>query len=292
MATCNCYVQGGRFEITNIGQVVTAINEQTNSLKTTEGIAPIRFCNWAAPEWGDSGDSFEKDLYNLALVAVATLNTLAQIEIADKQYSLAKDYLNLSKDRRNRFRDAYGPFEQQMLQETFAVPIFVANYSQAQTDGASNAREAFTEANERLTEFAKQYNLCFSESLINDLQNCGGIASDDGVNFNYRDEENYAILKNDQRWNRRLNLLNLGRDLHAQSASYAQAANQTLAGLSNLANEGTQGAIGLLGYLYERRETQYPSTFSGATGLSGNSGYGLLGSLWSGAQLGPSASTI
>lgn len=292
MASCACYVQGGQFEITNIDEVSNAIDAQTDSIASVGGIAPLRFCHWAAPEWGDQGESWEKDLYQLALVAVATLNTLAQIKIAEKQFSLAKDYAKLAEDRLDRFRDRYAHLERAKMYEVGSEPIAEPDYTRARYAAESYTRAAFSSGNNTLATMRGRYRICMGNSLANDLAVAQAISMDDGANFNYRDEEHYAIISNDRRFNKRSSVLNLGRDNHAQSATYAQLASNTYAGLSNLANQGAQGAASLLGYLNERRETQYADAFSGTTSLTGSAGYQIFPGLFSGASLGPNSGTL
>lgn len=284
----SCYVNGGTFEITK-SDIAEAIADQTASIAEVGGIAPIRFCHWAAPEWGDAGETWEKNLYNAALIAVATINTIAQLNIANKQYNLAKDYVSLSEDRQNRFKNDYAPFEQAMLFEANSAFVQSPNYTRARADGQKEARNSFASVQKALTAKVKEQRLCMNAAQTRDYNIATAVAIDNGSNYNYRDAENYAITKNDQRWNRRSNLLNLGRDLHAQSAAYAQVASTTYAGLSNLVEEGTQGAISLLGYLYTRQETAYPSTYAGSSSYSSGGSYG---SLFTGANLGPSGESI
>lgn len=274
-----CMTAGGSYSITSIGnsdiarqlqqnnqtynQQMTQVNEKLRTIET-------QLCVWGKPVYGDAGESAEKNFWQAALIAVATLNTLAQIDIMQDRYRIAKDYANIAKDRWNRFQNAYAPLERAMLFEIMNTAIYDPDYPRARAAGYTNARSAFAVATTETAEQAKKYAICLDRSQTNDLYIAEAIASDDGTNYNYRDEEFYAHLKNDLRWNRRSALLNLGRDLNAQSASYASAANNLLAGLGALAAEGAGSAAQLLGYLSEQRNTQYPAQFSGASPLTEN----------------------
>lgn len=280
---CSCTVQGGKFEITNLGTAEQKIGE-------VKGIEPISFCHWVAPEWGDEGQTAENTWYKAALIAVATINTIAQIAIAQKRYQIAKDYANIAKDKWNRFKNSYAPFEQEMLSEAGNEPIYIPDYDQARRNYTYWNENAFGEADRRMALMARTFSLCVDSSLTRDMAIAQALATDDAVNFGYRWEEAYARLRNDMRWNRRSNLLNLGRDLEAMAANYAGAANTILSGLGAMANEGANGAISLLGYLNERRDTAYPTAYSGAVGLSGDAGV-ANSLLYSGAALGPRSTT-
>ena len=84
------------------------------------------------------------------------------------------------------------------------------------------------------------------------------LAEDDGVNFGYRYEEHYAIVRDDWRWNRRSGLLNLGRELISQSAGFAQAADRMLAGAGTAAGSALSGALSYLSYNHFRNTPIYP----------------------------------
>ena len=139
-----------------------------------------------------------------------------------------------------------------------------------------------------MADLANKYGLCMDESMLNDMDYAEAVARDDGTNFNYRDEEFFSLYVSDKRWNRRSQLLNLGRGLHATSASYADAANNALAQLGGLLDSGAQGAMKLFGYLSTARETQYPAMFSAAHPLTGQASSALGGSA---LAMGPLAAT-
>lgn len=243
---------------------VTGINAKLRTIENT-------MCNWAQPEVGDVGESAWTNLWKAALVAVAIINTVAQVEIMQKRYQIAKDYANLAKEKWRRFRDMYAPHEQSILNEIRNTLEPEPDYVGARGRATEFVREAWRSAREELASLAKKYALCIDWSLLNDMDLAEAIAYDDKANFDYRYEEYFTLILSDIRWNRRSQMLNLGRDIHATSAKYADAANGMLAGLGEIANEGASGAMTLLGYLSERRNTQYPAQFSMASPLSGPS---------------------
>ena len=276
--------KGDNIKINEVSKVDT-INK-LKVIEKIENVEPIRFCHANMSEAGAEGSLAESGIFEVALIAVAILNTLAQMEIARLRYNIAKDYARIAQDRWERFRTGYMPLEMSMLNEILNTPIPEADCPGSRTRFTRWFRGAFDEAQTRLGEVARKYRLRIDPTLALDLQNYGAMALSDGLNFGYRYEEHRAIMKDDERWNRRSALLNLGRDLQAQSARYSSMANQTLAGLSDLAGQGTAGAMSLLGYLQERQATRYPPTFTGVSGYIGDSGYSLTGNLFSGAQWG------
>lgn len=276
-----CMSSTGSFKVTGITNsdiaeaIETADENRAEEFKTfDERMAVIEeaMCNWAQPEYGDDGESFEKTFWKAAMIAVATINSLAQIEIQEKRHKIADGFEKIAEDRQNRFKNAYAPLERMIIFETSSTPIPVPDYFFSRIRGEAYTRTAFQDGSRGINKLAKKYALCIDPSLLDDLVYAEAIARDDSINFNYRDEEFFALVMDDQRFNRRNASLNIGKDNAAQSTAYAQAANKTLASLGEIANQGAQGAMQLFGYLSARRDTQYPTQFSAATPLFGYSG--------------------
>ena len=261
---CHCIPNGN---VTINGH--QALDNQTKMQQEHLSIISSKMCEWAAPQYGDAGESWEKTLWKAALIAIATINTLAQISIMEKRYQIAKDYANLASDRWNRFKDAYAPFERAMLSEAGNAPEYKLDYVGARERAREYTSEAFRSADEQMADLAKKYSLCVDDTLLNDMDYAEAVSRDDGTNYNYRDEEFWAIYMSDKRWNRRSQMLNLGRGIQQMSASYADAANNALAQLGGLLDQGSQGAAKLLGYISTARESQYPANFSSAAPLTG-----------------------
>lgn len=234
----------------------TAVDQQTLAISDGPiyGLKPLRVCNWAAPRFGDAGVSGERAWKQAAMVAVATLNTIAKWKISKKQYDIAKEYANIAEDRWNRFKNDYMPFEKQFVFETAREPIYQPDYANARRQYGSYASSSYTDAQKRISDITRKYGLCMTAALSDQISLAEKVAGDDGTNYGYRDEERFSLDKQDIRWTRRSALLDLGRDLHATSATYAQAASRALAELGGLADQGAAGAMTALGYIGERRE--------------------------------------
>lgn len=247
------------------------MNMNTNWSNTNRRIQTIEetMCRWAQPEFGDTGETAYHEFWQAALLAVTLLNTAAQISISRKQYQIAKDYANIAIDQWERFRDAYAPLERAMVNEITNTPEPAPDYDGARYRGNSFTSSAFSGARMAMGKLAKKYALCVDPSLYDDMLYAESITADDSVDFNYRDEEYFAHVMSDVRWNRRSSLLNLGRDVLATSVNYADAANRMLGNIGDILNQGAQGAMGMLGYLQEHRNTMYPMQFSMSSPLVG-----------------------
>lgn len=244
---------------------------------------PLQFCHWAAPMYGDAGQSMLNTVLAVVAFIVAYKSLEAQIEINDMRRDIADGYAKITEDRWRRFKSAYAPLELALINEIMSQGPVEPDYERARSNHNAYVANAFGDAQARLAGLAQRYALCIDETLTNDLQLSAGLAADDGVNFGYRWEEWYAIMRDDIRWNRRSNLLNLGRDLLAQSAQYASYANNILAGLGEQAGKAFSGALGYLGYYFSRQNTAYPNSYvssstpGGVLDFGGMRGVGDMG---------------
>lgn len=233
--------------------------------KSLDPIA-AKMCQWAAPQYDASGEAADRSAYIAAQVALSAASIALYTFIQNKQYDIAKQYRNISKDKWNRFKDKYAPLERKMLNETSGTPEPVTDYNSAQGQGSAAVSGAFAQSKSALASYAKMYGLCLDHSLGLDLLRAR--ASDDTVNYNYRDAENYNYYRSDKRWNRRSDILNLGRNNAATAFSYASHANLSLGGVAGAIASASNGVSGILGYLYNRSETAYPAQFAMAAPFS------------------------
>ena len=83
----------------------------------------LRFCHWAAPEYGPVGENAWSNFFKAAQIAIATLNATIQGQIADKQQDLAEGYYQQAKYKWDRFDKRYRPLEEKLLHEVSTVHI-------------------------------------------------------------------------------------------------------------------------------------------------------------------------
>lgn len=249
----------------------------TWALGTSLKIEPIKFCHWAAPQYGNIGQKAINTVLAIAAFVVAYKSLEAQIEINDMRQSIADAYAKLFEDRWHRYRDAYMPLEAAMIQEIMTTPIPSVDCPTVRSDYTSFVTNAFGENMQRLATVASKYCLCVDKSLTDDLNLSRSINVDDSVNFGYRNEEIYVIQRDDARWNKRSQLLNLGRDLLAQSAKYSAAADSMLQGAAAGAGAAFSGAVGYLGYYFNREQTEYPARYSSPQASGGYVDFGSRG---------------
>lgn len=247
--------------------------EGGGSSNTGEGvpgaIGSLRFCNWAAPEWGPKGESFWTNFFQAAQLAISVVNALIQGQIADMQQDLADKYYQQAKYKWDRFANNYMPLEKSILWEASNEPIREMDCA----DDRQRAQEATSGAFDYLDEYikrqAKGYRLCLDDSAVSQLSYSRNLIAVDTENYNLRDDQWFTDFKNDQRWNRRSNILNLGRNLGATAMQYGDVARRLMGDVSDIANRAFGSISAALGYYGSRFDTVYPTTY-----LAGSMSFG------------------
>lgn len=249
---------------TNVSKAIGKFSDQQHT-----DLTPIakRMCSWAAPEYGAVGEGWDRKAMLAAQIAIYAsiigLNTFIQ----NKNHDIASSYADISKDKWNRFKDAYAALEKKMIAEAQNTPEPTVDYGDARNRASNAINFAYNSTQSSMARYAKLYALCMDDSL--DLSYSKTLLLNDTVTYNYRDSENFRDYKSDKRWNRRSDILNLGRNTQATAFSYAQHASESFAGLAGAIAQAGNGLSGLLGYMLNRNETVYPAQFSQAS-LFGN----------------------
>lgn len=215
------------------------------------------FAHWAPPAYTDASLISWHSVMKALAVAFAAINAAAMIEIANKRHKLAEDYLKMSELNWRRFRDSYAPLETSILAECWA-PVVEPDYLAARSRAENFVRDGYSTSENSLARVAKKYSLCLDSSLLRSFNIDRATARDDSINFSYRNEEQYAIIKDDERWNRRSNMLNLGRGLISMASKYGALAGDIYSGAARAAEGGYSGAMSMIGYLSSRQGTVMP----------------------------------
>ena len=233
-------------------------------------------CNWAAPEYGEAGQNAIHTALQVAAFVVAIHSAYTQWDVCQQRYEIADAYARMAEERWLRFDTKYKPLEAAMVAEVMSEPAVKPDY-----DLEDGSLGAFAEARDEMRRLSSRYRLCLGPP---DLETAAALVRDDSLNFNYRWAEYHALERDDWRWNRRSGLLNLGRHLASQAATYAGLADQALAGVGAMAGSALSGAMSYLGYNEVRQTTYfpgYPDNFirSGAPGsiMSAGGNHGVPG---------------
>jgi hypothetical protein len=232
--------------------------KQNIKIEEIQKPVPNQICNWAAPTFGDIGQTVLHKVLATVAFAVGVWSAIEQMRVFNMRYKLAEDYARISQEQWDRFNKKYKPLELMAVSECLAAKEVKPDYPAALSLGLQMSGDGAAQARLAMAEFSRVYALCPSRSMATDFESGSVGLADDLVNFNYRNEETFALAKDTTRFNRRSDILNLGRNLSTQAASYGQTAASLLGAAANNLAQTTYGAFSLIGYLRNREVTAYP----------------------------------
>lgn len=231
--------------------------------------APVRFANWAAPEVSDVGETGWNLAFQVAALAIATANSVAQGQIHDKQMDLAESYYDMAKYKWDRFKDKYVPLEILLLNEVSTTPIKELDCDDDRMRASASVNSAFDSLSSYLTQMTKKFRLCLDKAQLAAMEYKRTMALVDTENYNMYDDQFFTDFKNDQRWNRRSNVLNLGRNLTSQALKYGDVARSLYSAVGQELQQAASGVMQALGYYGARNDTYYPTEYlNSASGLN------------------------
>lgn len=210
------------------------------------------------PKVTDSGVEQNATWASLAATAVATLETVTAINIANKQYDIANRYYKMANRKWDRFKNKYMPCERVEINEACNTPAYEKQYDTTSTTYIAEVDRAFGQASNRIDSLFETYCICPDPSLAHDIALMQGMAAVDAGNFAYRYEEHRKDAKDDVRWTRRQQALNRGRNLQSTSTKYAEAAANAYGDIGGKIGQAASGAMQAIGYFSQRRDTIYP----------------------------------
>lgn len=240
------------------------IQTETGSKDVDNGhgnMTPFQLCHWNAPEYGIKGTFDWTTLFRVAGLAIAVANGIAQSEIADKQQDLADKWYSQAKFKWDRFAGRYMPLEIKLLNEVSSVPIRNIDCAGAHDRAEASVNTAYASTAIYMKQQAKKLCLCLDPSLLSAVNQKQNMMLVDTENFNLTDERWFTDYKNDQRWNRRSNVLNLGRNLNSESMQYGKIANALYGQIGQQLDRAAGGLMQAVGYYGARNDTYYSTTY-------------------------------
>lgn len=235
------------------------------------GMAPVRFARWAAPEITDDGQTGWATFWSAIATGIATTNAMYQGKISDMQMELGDAYYRMAKDKLDRFMQNYKPLEVQMLNEVRSTPVREMNCADDRSRATSAVESSYGIADRFATQQAKRMRVCFDASFNNFMDYRKAIIQTDTENFNLIDDQFFVEYKNDQRWNRRSDVLNVGRNMTNEAMSYGDVARQAMNNVNGQIDKVNNSLMTAVGYFGARNDTFYPmGMLSSAGGMSNN----------------------
>lgn len=277
MASCTCanpqaVASAIDSHASQTGKNATLIDETLygSAMTPTSGIhgapAPVRFAHWAAPEISDVGTTGWNLAFQVAALTIAIANSVAQGQIHDKQMDLANSYYDMAKYKWDRFANKYIPLEIKLLNEVSTTPIRELDCDDDRQRASVSVNSAYDAMSTYLTQTAKKLRLCLDPSQIDAMEYKRTMALVDTENYNMYDDQFFTDFKNDQRWNRRSNVLNLGRNLTSQALKYGDVARSLYSTVGAELQNAASGVVQALGYYGARNDTYYPTEYLNSAG--------------------------
>lgn len=228
----------------------------------------------AASCFGRESTSIWTSLLNAVLAIAAIYATYKQYKLLDDQMELARDYYNLALRDSNHYHDHYVPKELMMLSEACSLRRYNPDYVGTQGRMAYATNKQIGLAWNQAKRTADKYNTGQSKDMDVRMAIARAQLATAAITSGYRFEENKKIEMDAIRWERMLNMANIGIKVGAQAnAALAAAFSATQQASNNLASFfGTQAnAFGsALGYNMFGRPN-----FLGGNDQFGASGMGL-----------------
>lgn len=252
------------------------------------GAAPTRFATWAAPEISNDGEYSWSWIWRAAGLALAIYNAKIQGDIYKEQETLSNDYYSMAKDKLDRFMNNYKPLELALLEEVKTAPEAEMNCKDDRKRAKASVNSAFQVMNSYLDSQAKKLRVCVDDSKSYRMDYRKAMMLVDAENYNLIDDQFYTDYKNDRRWNRRSNVLGLGRNMSGEALNFGDVAKTFYGQLGPQLDKVTGSLMGAIGYYGGRNDTYYPSMFLGNYGGLGNSliSTGTTAGQWQPQQLG------
>lgn len=229
-------------------------------------LSPISFCHWQPDETTNVGRGVWTSIFAAAQVSLALYNAIQQDKIKQKQLDLAEKWYSHADYKWNRFRDRYMPLEKKLLNEVSNKQVPKLNCADAERRAETSTYSAYNIMDRYFRQKVKLYQCCLDDSFITDMNINRSAMLVDSENYNYADDRWFRDYKDDQRWNRRSQVLDLGRNLSKMAMEYGSIANQIYGAVGAQYDRMAGSAMQALGYFGARNDTYMPHTYFGTAG--------------------------
>ena len=189
---------------------------------------------------------------------LAAYNTVQAVEIAKKQFDIAKMYLRMAQDWHDYHKNSFEPIEDIELQEVkeFKIdePIYDTRIGRAQT--LSHIKYMGRAYND--IKCTSEYCTGLRNKRIRDAFLAEARDQAQMAGLGYRTEEAYIQQRDELRWRMLMNVVRRGRGLQAQPLKFASLSYDIYGDQRNMTLNGMNDALYGLGWMKERRATDYP----------------------------------
>lgn len=211
----------------------------------------------------------------LQAVVIAGLQAAASDHAADKQWDIANRQMSIAEEEYDRYKDHFICNEHLLADEACALTVPVADYSTRANRAAVDVRRRYTDARRSLMRSASRYCMHDVSHALGELADKEARAVAAARDAAYRYEEDRALVLSDNRFNRAIQVANIGRGIQGdQLNTYSgamQMANNSigtrLSGINNFLGAVSGGISGLVQANLAARIS--PSPFTGSIAQGG-----------------------
>ena len=189
--------------------------------------------------------------------AMLALNTANSLKMAKLQRDIGKAYQALAEEQRAYYNDRYKPLEISLTQEALNLKKYDRDKEKLITGQMLiSARNLTAGKIDKALACTGRYCTGQRAAIMNDqlLEQAAIESLAAGLAHRYVDKD--EITHNNLRWEKREQVLKIGRDIPTQAVSYASMAAGIFGSLGKQAGQAAEGAMGFLAY--GRGETVYP----------------------------------
>ena len=211
----------------------------------------------------DEQHSLFANLLTAAAIGSAGFNAAKAVEIAGKEWDMAKRYWSISRKWLDHYQDNFAPGEDKEIAEALALGTKgpPGYYDAAQGRARTSAMLEFRGLLRRSVKCTSKYCTGLRRDMLLEISAAQADALAMAEGLGYRNERAYVEARDDVRFSKRLNTAKRGRDIAADNVSMAKAAAGIYGSLYDQAWAGLSGAGQYLGYQAERNQPSYPSTY-------------------------------
>lgn len=216
-------------------------------------------------------------------VIIAGLQAAAADHAADQQWNIADRQMTIAEDEYERYKDHFICNEHKLADEACDVTVPVPDYVTRADRAVADIRRSFAQARQVAARNRSRYCLADFSRKLCDLDATEAKTVAQARDASYRFEEERVRALDDARFNRAIQVGNLGRGIFAQQVSTFQSAmsmaNASIAtrlgGINNLLGAVSGGFSGMIQAQYNlnmARSTPSPFTnnYATAPSIAGN----------------------
>lgn len=228
----------------------------------------LRFCHWTPPEYGSTGESLWTNLWQAAQLAISIALATIQGQISDKNQDLAEGYYQMAKNKWDRFRNKYMPLEKDLLYEVSSVPEPQMDCDDDRERAENAVNLSYDLMDKYLAQRARLYRICLDNTSTRQMNLGRSLTLVDTENYNLQDDRWFTDYKSDQRWSRRSDVLNLGRNMGSIAQEYGKVARALGQDVGAITDKVAGSLSMAIGYYGSRFDTAYPTTYLSTGGMA------------------------